>query len=119
MDAIQALVEILANVKVGEASCLGSLDALQALVEVAAQRQTPQAAEVDGCHPSSVESSQTSKFASCLGSLMPSKLWLKSQPNVKLRRLLSRWMPCKALVEILQTSNLASCWEVGCPPSSG
>ena len=44
MDAIQALVEILANVKLGE----------------------------------------------LLGGWMPSKLWLKSQPNVKLCRLLSR-----------------------------
>ena len=43
MDAIQALVEIHANVKV--CKLLGQFDALQALVEVAAQRQTPQAAE--------------------------------------------------------------------------
>ena len=43
MDAIQALVEILASVKV--CKLLGQFDALQALVEVAAQRQTPQAAE--------------------------------------------------------------------------
>ena len=48
MDAIQALVEILTNVKV----------------------------------------------CKLLGSLMPSKLWLKSQPNVKLRRLLSRCKRC-------------------------
>ena len=45
MDAIQALVEILANVKVCKLLAAGQFDALQALVEVAAQRQTLQAAE--------------------------------------------------------------------------
>ena len=43
MDAIQALVDLFANVNFLQAA--GQLDALQALVEVAAKLQTPQAAE--------------------------------------------------------------------------
>ena len=65
MDAIQALVEILANVKLGEASrrAAGRLDALQARVEVAAKRQTLHAAGYMDAIQALVEI--LTNFASC------------------------------------------------------